>query len=113
MNKIVEKMASKPITLFDILKLMIDRHWPAEIDGENVNILSPLDSDKITICFTDDEDTWLTCDAQNAILVPWYDCEVYGLDVYADRGSICVWMAYEHFLKEKYADWLWERTNKI
>lgn len=112
MNNIEQKMVSKPITLFDILKLMIDRHWPVSTDGDHVYIDSPYDADRVTICFTDDEDSWLTCDAQNAILVPWYGCKVYGLGADEDRKTVLIWVDFEHFLKEEYLDWLWERKNR-
>ena len=105
-------MDKKTITLFDILKLVFDRHWPGSIDEDDkVFISSPDEDDRVIICFTDDERTWLYCDAQNAILIPWYGCEVYGLEV-ATGGQLMIWVKFEDFLKDdKYSDYLW-RTKK-
>ena len=97
---------NKKITLFDILKLLFDNHWPGGItkDGE-VYINPPCDGDMVTICFTDNEETWLTCEAQSAILIPWYGCEVYGLDKNDD--SIMIWLVFDEYLKKCCPDFLW------
>lgn len=113
-NKLLNWSAktNKKITLLDILKLMFDRHWPGGItkDGE-VYINPPLESDPVTICFTDNEETWITCEAQCAILIPWYGCQVYGLDRNDRNNSIMIWLAFEDYLSRCCPEYLW-RDNE-
>ena len=102
----------KKITLFDILKLLFDRHWPGGItEGGEVYINPPLESDLVTICFTDNEETWITCEAQCAILIPWYGCEVYGLDRNDRDNSIMIWLVFEDYLKNNYSHCLWKEKK--
>ena len=40
---------------------------------------------KVTICFMCEEETWITCNIQNEILVPWYECEVRAIEPGTDH----------------------------
>lgn len=70
---------------------------------------------KITLCFMAEEETWMTCDLNNIVLLPFYDCEVSSFQP-GDEYTIEVWLKYEDYVMERWKDHLQEvhhhDTNK-
>lgn len=98
------------MTLLDVLKLVSKDLFPVSVDKDgNFNTI-PDSVFEVTIRFMCDEETWLTCNIQNEILVPWYDCEVTAITPHDDnKNSICVWLKHEDYIKEHYPQHLvWE-----
>lgn len=90
------------MTLLDILKLIEDDYFPIEADKYGLDT-RPQSVFNVTICFMCEEETWLTCNIQNEILVPWYDCKVTSIHPDSDnKYSICVWLDDANYLKEHY-----------
>lgn len=90
------------MTLLDIIKLLDDEAYPPTVDKDfGINSI-PLSSIEITVCFMCEEETWLTCNIQNEILIPWYDCEVKALDTTINEDNtsprIAVWLKDEEYL---------------
>ena len=58
---------------------------------------------KITLSPMCEEETWLNCNIQNEILIPWYDCEVTSIHPDDDnKNSICVWLKDEEYLMQNF-----------
>lgn len=95
------------MTLLDILKLIgSPEYFPPTME---LNGRKPFDIDtrpqsvfQVTICFMCEEETWLTCNIQNEILIPWYDCEVVGISPSDERYSICVWLNDKEYLYKNF-----------
>lgn len=97
------------MTLLDVLKLMGDGMFPPtlEINKYSKDIdTRPLTSYKVTICFMCEEETWLTCNIQNEILVPWYDCEVKAIEP-GDDDSIMIWLNHIDYLSNNWPQHLY------
>ena len=95
------------MTLLDVLKLIEHEYFPPVMElrkGRLEGIDSrPQSVFNVTICFMGEEETWLTCNIQNEILVPWYDCEVSSIqpdDV--NKNSICVWLKDREYLNDNF-----------
>ena len=95
------------MTLLGILKLIGGSdYFPPTMERKSGK---PFDIDtrpqsvfQVTICFMCEEETWLTCNIQNEILIPWYDCEVVGISPSEERYSICVWLNDEEYLYKNF-----------
>ena len=95
------------MTLLDILKLIQKDYFPpvmelknGELDGIDTR---PQSVFEVTICFMCEEETWLTCNIQNELLIPWYDCEVESIQPDDRNGNaICVWLKDEEYLRERF-----------
>ena len=95
------------MTLLDVLKLIERDYYPPVMELKN-GVLDGIDSRpqsvfEITLCFMCEEETWLTCNIQNEILIPWYDCEVTSIhpdDIHPN--SSCVWLKDEEYLNSKF-----------
>ena len=98
------------MTLLDVLKLIENDFFPLEMDDRGAIDSRPQSVFCVTICFMCEEETWLTCNIQNEILVPWYDCEVNSIHP-GDDNSICVWLKDEEYLKEHFAKHLMQTKN--
>lgn len=86
--------------LIDILKLIEDDFYPVEVDSRGSLDTRPQSVFKVTICFMCEEETWLTCNVRNEILIPWYDCEVRGINPDdKHKDAICVWLKDEEYIK--------------
>lgn len=95
------------MTLLDILKLIQNDYFPPVMElknGEPDGIdTRPQSVFEVTICFMCEEETWLTCNIQNEILIPWYECEVASIhpdDVH--KNAICVWLKDEEYLRNRF-----------
>lgn len=99
------------ITLLNILKLIADDYFPVIVDEDGSIDTRPQSVFKVTICFMCEEETWITCNIQNEILVPWYDCEVS--NIYPDKDNIlCVWLKDEKYIKENFSQHLIRGNTK-
>ena len=94
--------------LIEFLKLYDKESFPLVLkkDFGVVEIDSRPESNfKVTICFMCEEETWLTCNIQNEILIPWYDCEISSIHpdyVNEDNNSICVWLKDEDYILKNF-----------
>ena len=95
------------MTLLDVLKLIDKESFPLTVDEDETFNTIPQSTFEITICFMSEEETWLTCNIQNEILVPWYDCEVSCISPNSDNiNSICVWLYDVEYIKKNYSQHL-------
>ena len=82
------------------MELMHNDIYPLIDEGPDEFDTRPQCNAKIAICFMCEEESWLTCNIQNEILVPWYDCEVKS--IYPDDDYIRVWLDDYNYLKKNY-----------
>lgn len=100
------------ITLLDVLKLIGKDYFPMTVCKSGTFDTRPQSVYEVTICFMCEEETWLTCNIQNEILVPWYDCEVLSIKPNSDnKNSICVWLHDEEYIKKHYPQHLFWETE--
>ena len=95
------------MTLLDILKLIKDDEFPPVMELRNGKLdgidTRPQSVFEVTICFMCEEETWLTCNIQNEILIPWYECEVESIQPDdRNRNAICVWLKDDEYLKNNF-----------
>ena len=91
------------MTLLDLLKLISRDYFPVTVDQDGDLDTRPQTIYNVTLCFMCEEETWLTCNIQNEILVPWYDCEVSSIEPDTDnKCSICVWLKHNDYIKKNY-----------
>ena len=92
------------MTLLDVLKLIEHEFFPPTIYVRDNGRFTEMDTRpqsvfNVTLCFMCEEETWLTCNIQNAVLIPWYDCEVTHINSSNDiENCICVWLKDEEYL---------------
>lgn len=93
--------------LLDVLKLIENDAFPLTFD-EKTGIDSRPDSIfEVTLCFMCEEETWITCNIQNEILIPWYECEVISIQPdNIHENSILVWLNDTEYLKKNYPKYL-------
>ena len=93
--------------LLDVLKLIEKDAFPLTFD-EKTGIDSRPDSVfEVTLCFMCEEETWITCNIQNEILIPWYECEVISIQPdNIHENSILVWLNDTEYLKKNYPKYL-------
>ena len=96
------------MTLLDVLKLISKDFFPPvmEVDKRNIDIIDtrPQSTFNVTICFMCEEETWLTCNIQNEILIPWYDCEVSSIQPdTTNENALCVWLKDKEYIKNKFS----------
>ena len=63
-------------------------------------------SDRVTLCFMAEDETWIELPVNHPMLIPFYDCECYAIEGY-DRG-IKAWLEYEDYIEDLLSDW-WEK----
>ena len=94
--------------LIDILKLIQDDFYPPIMEEDKNGRFSidtrPESLFNITICFMCEEETWITCNIQNEILIPWYKCEVSSIQPSDEQNSICIWLKDEEYIRENFSD---------
>lgn len=97
------------MTLFELLKLIKDDAFPLEcqIDkrGRKHIYSIPNTVHQVCICFMSEEETWIRCNIENEILIPWYDCKVKALNP-EDEVTLCVWLEDEEYILENYPQYL-------
>ena len=105
------------MTLLDILKLIDRDYFPPTLEKDKSGSESidsrPQSVYKVSICFMCEEETWLTTNIANEILVPWYDCEVTSISP-SDKYTIEIWLKDIKYLKEKFPHCLYveEQENE-
>lgn len=98
------------MTLLDVLKLISKDLFPVQVDDDGYINTIPESSFEVTICFQCEEETWLTCNIQNEILIPWYDCEVSAITPNSNNSnSICVWLKHEEYIKKNYIQHIFKK----
>lgn len=101
------------MTLLDVLKLIDKDLFPPIIDDRGEIDSRPQSVFQVTLCFMCEEETWLTCNIQNLVLVPWYDCEVRSIQPNdCNKYSICVWLNDEDYLRANYSQHLQKELPK-
>ena len=92
--------------LIDLLKLIHNEAFPPVYSRKDKDIdTRPQTIFNITICFMCEEETWLTCNIQSEILIPWYNCEVSSINPDTDNErSLCVWLKDCEYILENFKD---------
>lgn len=99
------------MTLFELIKLVEKDVTPILYEGNYIICYNP-GSIKLTICLSDEEDFWVTCDIANPILIPWYDCKV--TCIYPSEDRLEVWLDGVKYLQDKYpATYFREKELKV
>lgn len=94
------------MTLIDVLKLISNEYFPPVMETRHGKI-SCIDSRpqsvfRVNICFMAEEETWINCNIQNEILIPWYDCEVSS--AYPDEDcTMNIWLEDKDYLHFNYS----------
>lgn len=97
------------MTLLDILKLISYDLFPPTLEKSEYSSCidtRPQTVYKVTICFMCEEETWITCDIQNEILVPRYDCEVRAIEPDTDN-TLQIWLKDVDYLQKHWPQHLW------
>ena len=98
--------------LLDVLKLIHEDAFPPIVDKCGIDT-RPSSVMEVTLCFMCEEETWITCNIQNEILIPWYECEVISIqpdDIH--KNAICVWLKDTEYLQKNYPQHLKEVNQK-
>lgn len=96
--------------LIDLLKLIDREYFPPVMDEFGLYTI-PQSVWKVTICFMAEEETWLTCNIQNEILVPWYQCEVKSITP-GEKDTLEIWLDNINFIKENFPDnFIYQRSG--
>ena len=95
------------MTLIDVLKLISSEYFPPVMETRHGKISCinsiPQSIFKVNICFMAEEETWITCNIQNEILIPWYDCEVSS--AYPDMSfTMNIWLKDAEYLNNNYSN---------
>lgn len=101
--------ANNEICLRDVLNLISKEEFPLIYEDDEINFL-PNTSFKICLSFMAEESTWITCNIEHAILIPWYDCKVTAINPMGD-DVIQVWLDYSNYLKDRYSYYLEDKDN--
>ena len=93
--------------LIDVLKTISGDLFPPtlEIKGNCIDT-RPQSIYKVAICFMCEEETWITCNIQNEILIPWYDCEVHAFEPGEDY-TLQIWLKHIGYVQEHWPQHLW------
>lgn len=91
--------------LIDILKLIERDFYPQVIEKRKHR--KEIDSRpnsvyKVCICFMCEEETWVKCNIENLILVPWYDAEVVAISP-QDDNTMEIWLKDVEYLEQNYS----------
>lgn len=95
--------------LIEILKLIDEEITPFLYDEYGIDS-RPNSIFKVTICFMCEEETWITCNVKNEILIPWYDCHVSGIRA-SNEDTIEIWLKDEKYIKEKFPEYIKEKAE--
>ena len=93
--------------LIDVLRMIDEDAWQPEMIEDkrpSGKIVYDIDSRpesvwKIRLCFMCEE-TWVTVNIRNAILIPWYECEVSSFQP-GDTYTLDVWLKESDYYIEK------------
>lgn len=88
------------MTLYELIKLVEKDVTPIIYEGNDIVCYNP-GSIKLTICLSDNEEFWVTCDIANPILIPWYDCKVTCIYPISE-DSLEIWLDGVKYLRDKY-----------
>lgn len=95
------------MTLLNVLKLIDNNLFPLTLDEKYNTIDSrPESSYEVMICFMCEEESWITCNIQNEILIPWYDCEVSSIEPYQEN-ILQVWLKHVDYVKRNWPQHLY------
>lgn len=86
------------MTLLDVLKMIESDYFPPKIVNGCLDT-RPNSIWRVCICFMSEEITWLTCNIQNEILIPWYLCEVKSFQP-GDKNTLEIWLDHVNFIKK-------------
>lgn len=101
----------KKTTLIDLLKLIHREQFPLTaykfgLDSQPQSVFT------VTIAFQSNQETWLTVNIANEILVPWYDCEVDAIEGSERECDIVVWLKDVEYIKQHWAQHvIWKTIN--
>lgn len=94
----------KNMKLYDILSAM-DDNLPLQVTKNEHGHLElyciPLSVYRVQICFMSEEETWVNTYPTNPILIPWYDCEVYGIEPSDQHRTLNIWLKDEQYVLDK------------
>ena len=102
------------MALLDVLNLIDKDYFPVTVCKDGVIDTRPQSGFEVTICFMSEKETWLTCNIQNEILIPWYDCKVSSIqpNIY-NNNSICIWLHDREYIKKNYPQHLCEEGKRV
>lgn len=94
------------MTLLELLKFIDRDYFPPTVEKDKRGYES-IDSRsnsvyRVCICFMCEEETWVTTNIENEILVPWYDCEVKAISPSSEKNTLEIWLEDIKYLKEKF-----------
>lgn len=100
------------MVLLDVLKLIDKDAFPLTFDEYGIDS-RPDSVFEVTLCFMSEEETWITCNIKNEILIPWYECEV--VSIHPDdehKNAICVWLKDTEYVQKNYPQYLKEVNQR-
>lgn len=66
---------------------------------------------RVNICFMSEEETWINTYAAHPVLIPWYGCQVGGIQP-AGNSTLNIWLNYEPFLEKGNRAEAWSEDHK-
>lgn len=93
--------------LIEILKLIDNEIAPFVLDEFGIDS-RPNSVFKVTICFMCEEETWITCNIKNEILIPWYECYVSAICP-GDNNTIEIWLKDEEYIQENFSKYIMKK----
>ena len=81
--------------LRDILEQIEDNNLPDK--WTKWDDIRPNSVFKVCLCFMSEEDTWILAYATHPILIPFYDCEVCGVQP-DEKYVLNIWLKHEDYI---------------
>ena len=87
--------------LLDLLRLIDEEAFTPATVNEDGSYRKLRTVFEVTILFNVEE-PGVTCNIDNEILIPWYDCKILNITPHSEnRNSICVWLDYKEYIQKK------------
>lgn len=94
----------KNMKLYDVLSAM-DDDLPLQVTKNGHGHLElyciPHSVYRVQICFMSEEETWVNTYPTSPILIPWYDCEVCGVQPSDKKYTLEIWLNDEQYVLDK------------
>lgn len=95
------------MALYELLKLIQHDEFPLHAYEYGIDSI-PNTLFTVTLCFMSEEETWVTVNIANEILIPWYDCEVASIQGSSagKRDNIEVWLKSTEYIETNWAKYI-------